>query len=281
MLANWVKQAVTAGGIGNLTLGSADAGFIDLNTAIGQGPRFPYVIEDGNNRETGIGYLSDASTLVRELVLETLVSGVLTLISPSPLNVTTAAKVSISATAGQVDRLPNSIAADYENLGYIMDAGAGNSSTLGAVANRLFVSSFYLPCRAVVSGLGMEVTTAAAGSAVAGIYQSISRASMRKLAQTISQYDTGTTGVKTASLASAKALNPGFYILAVHLSAAASLRSSTGTLGQLAWPVGSTGGIGARYSMAYTYSATLPDDLVSSNFQLTVTSTPRQFLIGA
>lgn len=283
MLANWVKQAVTAGGAGNLTLGSADSGFIDLNTAIGQGLRFPYTIEDGGNRETGIGYLSTSTTLVREAILETLVSGAYDNTSPAALNVTTAAKVMISAVASQMTRYPGSIALDYDNLGYVSDALGGGNSTLGLVANRLVVSSFFLPCRVEASGMGMSVTTGAAGNAMLGLYLSTSRSSAMLLAQiaAANQIDTTSTGDKTASFSSPIVLNPGFYLTAMHVSAAPTIRTNSATQpGQMSISLGATTNFGGRYSQSYTYGTTMPATLSSANFSTTVASSPRVVLMG-
>lgn len=279
MLANWVKQPVVSGGTGNLTLGGAATGYVAINTAIGLGPRFSYVINDGSNRETGIGYLSAETTLVRETVLETLASGVYDKTSPAALDVTTSANVVIAPVASQSDGQPYSICGDYNNDGYIMDAGASGSTTLGALANRIYMMSFYLPCRAEVAGMGFEVTTAASGNAVAGIYQAVSRASAIKIAQT-GEMATGTTGVKTASFAAGNlVLNPGYHIVVLHLQASCSNRANTGSVGHLGSMSSATTSIGARFG-SLTYGATLPSALGSDTFTGLAGSTPRIILLG-
>lgn len=280
MIANWVRQAVSAGGTGNLTLGSADAGFIDLNTGIGQGPRFTYVIEDGSNREVGIGYLSASTTLVRATVLETLVSGTYDKTSPSAINVTTSAKVMLAPIASQTNEQPYSICGDYGDTGYIMDAGATGSSTLGGLANRFYMMSFHLPCRAEISGMGFEVTTPATGNAVVGLYQAVSRASSVKIAQT-DQMDTSTAGVKTSSFLTGNlVLNPGYHIVTLHLQAACTNRSNYGTVGHLGGLTGVASTLGARY-MQTSYNATMPATLDSADFNGSSSSTPRIILLGS
>jgi hypothetical protein len=64
-------------GTGNFTLdGSPPTGRVSFNSAFGSGgveaKRFGYVIQssDESEWETGIGYLSDATTLVRETVTQ-------------------------------------------------------------------------------------------------------------------------------------------------------------------------------------------------------------------
>ncbi|MEK9723447.1 MAG: hypothetical protein VW405_08180 [Rhodospirillaceae bacterium] len=71
--ADRVKDSTTTEGTGNLTLsGSAPTGFQSFNTAFGTDVRFYYAISSSGSAEweVGVGYLSAATTLVRETVLE-------------------------------------------------------------------------------------------------------------------------------------------------------------------------------------------------------------------
>lgn len=71
-----VQESSTTTGTGNFTLGGApDTSYQTFNAVFGNGTsatakRFRYVIVDGTNGafETGLGYLSGATTLVREVV---------------------------------------------------------------------------------------------------------------------------------------------------------------------------------------------------------------------
>lgn len=70
--ADRVKDSTTSTGSGNITLsGTAPTGYVAFETAFPNagGKRFPYVIEGGSEWETGVGYLSASTTLVRETVL--------------------------------------------------------------------------------------------------------------------------------------------------------------------------------------------------------------------
>lgn len=75
--ADRVKDSTTTTGTGNATLsGTAPTGFVDFNTAMGNGSsttatRFFYTIAHQTlaEWENGIGYLSASTTLVRETVL--------------------------------------------------------------------------------------------------------------------------------------------------------------------------------------------------------------------
>ena len=72
-----VEDTTTSTGNSNLTLsGTAPTGRVTFNTAFGNGGvearRFAYVIQssDESEWETGIGYLSASTTLVRETVMQ-------------------------------------------------------------------------------------------------------------------------------------------------------------------------------------------------------------------
>lgn len=69
-VADRVKETSTTTGAGNLTLAGAATAFRTFNTAIGVGPNFYYTLLDANGTawETGGGYLSNSTTLVRARV---------------------------------------------------------------------------------------------------------------------------------------------------------------------------------------------------------------------
>jgi hypothetical protein len=66
-----VEDTTTSTGTGNVTLsGTAPTGRVTFNAAFGTNVRFGYVIQsaDESEWETGTGYLSASTTLVRETV---------------------------------------------------------------------------------------------------------------------------------------------------------------------------------------------------------------------
>lgn len=69
MLANWVKQSTATTGTGTITLGAAASGYIGMADAFADGDLVRYVIEDGTNREAGVGTYS-AGTLARTVITE-------------------------------------------------------------------------------------------------------------------------------------------------------------------------------------------------------------------
>jgi len=73
-----VKDTSTTTGTGNITLsGTAPSGFQTFNATIGQNIMLEYAIGGGAEWETGFGYLSGATTLVRSIVAESSNAGAL------------------------------------------------------------------------------------------------------------------------------------------------------------------------------------------------------------
>lgn len=77
--ADRVKETTTTTGTGNLTLAGAATNFQSFNAAIGQNVFFYYAIvhQSAAEWETGKGYLSGSSTLVRSEVRASSNSGAL------------------------------------------------------------------------------------------------------------------------------------------------------------------------------------------------------------
>lgn len=69
-LVDRVKETTTTTGTGSLALAGAVSGFQSFNTAFGTNKSFYYVLTDvnGTGWETGRGYLSGSTTLVRDRV---------------------------------------------------------------------------------------------------------------------------------------------------------------------------------------------------------------------
>jgi len=72
MLKDRVKETTTTTGTGDITLAGAVSGFQSFNTAFGTGDFFHYAVLDSNGTawETGQGYLSGATTLVRTRIFD-------------------------------------------------------------------------------------------------------------------------------------------------------------------------------------------------------------------
>lgn len=74
MLANWIREVTATTGTGAMTLGGPPAGFVAFATRFANGAVVPYAIEDGANREVGIGTY-DTGVLTRATKLEKLEGG--------------------------------------------------------------------------------------------------------------------------------------------------------------------------------------------------------------
>lgn len=71
--AELVEETTTSTGTGNLTLsGASGVGLRTFNAGVGQGVRFYYAVgqDDQSEWESGVGYLSDPTTFVRERVTD-------------------------------------------------------------------------------------------------------------------------------------------------------------------------------------------------------------------
>lgn len=163
MLANRTKETTASTGTGNITLSGAFAGFQTLYSAFGLNKRFYYWLIDNTNNvwESGIGYLSTATTLVRENVLDN-------------SNGTTAA---INFTA--IDAVFNSPSkfSNYLNFGVVGSGERHISTHLGAtrgtkpwVADRICFVPFYAGFTNDINALTVGFSSVASTSAICGIY---------------------------------------------------------------------------------------------------------------
>lgn len=107
-------------------------------------------------------------------------------------------------------------------------------SAVAAVADVLYWVPLFLPTRETITEIGLEVTTAAAGSIRLGIYTSRVGFPYQPIGDLFNDadptlgegtVDTGTTGVKTIAIS--RLLDPGLYWMAVHSSAAPTLNFCT------------------------------------------------------
>jgi len=230
MIANWVKESVSAGGTGNLTLGGAETGLVSLDTAIGQDIAFVYTIEDGSNRECGVGHLSAASTLVRDKILETLVSGTLDRSTPAAITVTTSAFVSIADAAQLVQPgIPVSHDSDVDGVLSACIKDQGNSTQGGLNANQTYFIIHYNAVAGMCSAIRYGVSSGASGTDMQlGIY-SVGADGLPDKQLAVTTAKAPAAGQNEDSLTSSIYLPVGWiYIGAVHDSAVAYRGSNGG-----------------------------------------------------
>lgn len=103
MLANRVKETTSTTGTGSFTTTGAFTGFQTFNTAFGLNKRFLYWAENStdNEWETGVGYLSASTTLVRETVLDNHLG------TTAAINFTTAPKLFCASNENIINKIQN------------------------------------------------------------------------------------------------------------------------------------------------------------------------------
>lgn len=216
MLANWVKETTATVGAGAIALGGAPAGYIPFAAAFPNGGLVRYAVEDGSNREIGVGTLA-GSTLTRSAVLETLVGGVYTR-NGAAMALSGAATVSVAAASHAFLPAP---ALSWTAGQMVIDAFlAKNVANVSAVADRLYAVPYLLPSQARLSALAIRqvVTAATVGSkARVGIYLPATTGFPGLLlAETATDILVSTTGYnKQASLSASVTLPIGFYWIAL------------------------------------------------------------------
>ena len=164
-LGNWIKESVSSGGTGNLTLGGAETGYIEFYKWFGDATTntpyhyFRYVISDGNDWESGVGHMSATSTLVRDLIETKVASGTVSRFPASGLTVSTSAFVfcDVTAEGAELPYIMNASSASHGVPTYL----GSNGSTETLSANYLFGWPFFLPLPGVYTGLLDQVQTTA------------------------------------------------------------------------------------------------------------------------
>ncbi len=108
-LANWIKESTATTGTGTITLGGAETGFLSFedHPDVSSTDTVHYVIEDGNDKEYGIGTLTSGAswTLARTTTLATLVSGTYDDTSPTAISLSGSAVVGVCAVDRMMERI--------------------------------------------------------------------------------------------------------------------------------------------------------------------------------
>jgi hypothetical protein len=166
--ANFAKETISAGGTDNLTLsGALTAAHITINAAVGTNNRFKYVAKDGNDYEVGIGYLSASTTLVREAVHETVVSGSVTRgTNLSKLNLSTSTEIGIDVSAQAVMGAHSGYAFAAAGVNGLMSFGSvhGAGTAAGGFNGFLNMIPYYFAASKVVTKCMVHVVGTAASA---------------------------------------------------------------------------------------------------------------------
>lgn len=237
---NWGRNTTTTTGTGDLTLSSV-SGFptlADMTAPLGQ--RFCYAILDdstGAPLETGEGYLSSGTTLVREKVDATYSGGTLDISSPTALSLSAGTKrvIIASTTRSLMSPLP------YigSGAGY---KGVSNGALIGAVGSgsyndqdtsgRLNIFPWIHEYGGEIDAFMINCTTAQAAKILRmGLYRVGSDGNPAGLIVESGSIDVASTGVKTSTF-TAFVLPPGHYWLGLLSDGTSALYvGSTGTAG--------------------------------------------------
>jgi len=135
---NWIKEGSSTLGAGDLILTGNDVGFTRFRDALLAGEVY-YSIEDGTNREAGIGLFNGSNTIARTQVQSTLKIGVFNKSNPTPLSLSGLAIVSGSINAEAYKAIQSDIAAGTDNI----EANAVNilANTAAIVVNSNTIST--------------------------------------------------------------------------------------------------------------------------------------------
>lgn len=238
MLASWVRQTTTTTGTGTITLdGTPDSDAIGFSDAFNDGDRVQYVIEDGNNRESGTGTLSSGTdwTLTRDLVLETLSSGSYSRMPATGITLSGSAVVGIAADASMVLPSYGNLIDSTSNVIGILPSGlhgGTTTQTTSIVSDRVYSAPFTLASTTKVNALKINVSVSAPSSTVAGIgiYACDENMYPDALLADVS-ISVQSTGTKTGTLATALKLMPGTYWAAVYADTNVTIRGDVAASG--------------------------------------------------
>jgi hypothetical protein len=224
MIRDRVQETTSSTGAGNLTLLGAIANYISFDTAFGSDHRFIYWIVDNTNNvwETGVGYLQNATTLIRERVHDNSSD------TTSPLDLEVGLKAVFCAPNAATEFASTYQCHDHALREWVFGIGNTEPSTYFFAQEVPYFFPFYLTIGGLYSGIGLEVTAASTlGSMNTGIYSLVSGRPDKRLAETGS-FSTTTTGVKSNSFSGGNILlSPGWYYTALieDVLAGATLRA--------------------------------------------------------
>lgn len=238
MLGNWIKQTTTSTGTGNLTL-AAVTGFPTFANQFAVGEFFYYTVlndADGTPVESGIGRLSDATTLVRDKVLATFVGGTYNDNDPTAATIAAGTKrVICSAEQGAVVTPPHNLAGTNRVIYAAGQIVPNTSTNSAALLNR----PYYIPVMistprtidAVMCRIAIAGTTGSVGKGA--LYAAtLAGAPGTKIVESAT-VATDTTGLKVFSLTKRR-YKPGLYYIGIVFDVAAPNFTNPAPVGMVA-----------------------------------------------
>lgn len=260
MLGNFVKETTTTSGTGNITVASS-TGRARFSDCFAVNLPFFYSINDGNNWELGVGYLSATSTLVRAKILSTLVSGTFDDTSPSAITLS-GGTCSVYATPCAQSAMPNKphISVTNSSAGYMISNNVGviNAATMTATVDRQYYLPYYWDCARPMSLMGFRVSSAAAAGKVSriGLYSVDENGEPDVLLVESTDIAVDSSGVKTYNFTD-KLYPPGWYCIGLVSNGAPVYNSPQYFIGNSFFGTDSTGvqSIPFKYSAQASWSA--------------------------
>lgn len=214
MNASWVKDSTATTGTGTMTLaGTPDSGFLGFDDVFSTGDVVHYTVEDGNNRETGIGTLTSGAswTLSRDQIFEKLDTGSYSHWPATGITLSGSATVGIASSANNVINSTTHYV-QSGHYGIPHNFIEANVSSTAMVANRAWAAPAVFHAPVKITNLNIDVGTADAGETIgkAGIYSCKETGLPGKLLGSVT-IDATTSGNKEVALASPIYLTPGLY----------------------------------------------------------------------
>lgn len=139
-VGNWTVEQCSTTGTGDLVLIGSDLGLTRFRDSLPTGDVY-YSIQDGTNRETGIGTFNGTSTISRDTVTSTLVNSVYDDSSPTAITLSGSSIVSCSFSKGAFDMLVAAIAANVADIATNTSDIADNVTAIALKAATTYVDA--------------------------------------------------------------------------------------------------------------------------------------------
>lgn len=277
MKANNIGQVSTSTGTGNFTLGSVWNNCETFFSWFGLNHRFEYLIrhEDGTY-EKGLGYLSNSTTLVRELVIDSHLH-IGSLVDFAAGNKVVMCSTDVGSGIVPICR-PDGVITSLHSL-------SAAATTVSLTANNPRLVPFWLHRPLQTSAIGIEVTGAGTSSNILlALYQltvanSVSGYSFSLMEQ-IGSVASNTTGFKEISYT--RKLGVGTYFIYTASTVTCTVRANPASTGEIGLSVlnGTTGANFFSFGTVTNSGTTAPGSLTLAAPTGNSTS-PKAFFKGA
>lgn len=237
MLGNWIKQTTTTTGTGALTLAQVTGypRFADVLPDIGRLFYYTILNADGTPVESGMGKLTDATTLSRVKILATYASGAYANSNAAAVALAAGTYTVICAAdeSSVMESTPNTNAIlTNGNVTYssgtrwcITGDRSRNVGTTSPSTQFIFYIPFWLTSVVDAIALGVYVTTGAAGATCnLGMYTVNEKGAPGQKLFESGSLSLAATGLVSGTV-SGKRLTPGYYFASIVVAGSATIRA--------------------------------------------------------